>query len=180
MLVSSIFSFSQCFPKLSSLKSGLRVKDYVAMPPFHRACVQRLSSPKTWYLKFKRNMMVVQGQHVEPEWHWPLTLGLPERMFQLAYLQEMENNCVKSFWNSSTIVEVMILTNSDTRVHKHTQTHTPNCHGNNFVSLTASGLDKKGYRDNSGLFYIRNQPKRRHIHIYQNFFENNLNLSLRM
>ena len=80
---------------------------------------------------------------------WPssvtLTLGLPEWMLQMVHVHIMENNCVKLFWNPSTIVEVMVLTNSDGPMHRCMQwfTHTPNCHCDNYVLLTTSGLHKK-------------------------------------
>ena len=70
-------------------------------------------------------------------------------MFQMAHLHVIENNCVKSFGNPSTFVEVMIRTNSNARthartsIHPRTHKHTPNYHSNNYVSLTATGLDKK-------------------------------------
>ena len=52
---------------------------------------------------------------------WPssvtLTLCLPEQMFQMAHLHIMVNNCVKLFWNPSTIIEVMVLTFSGTHTH---------------------------------------------------------------
>ena len=47
-----------------------------------------------------------------------LTLGLPEQIFQMAHLHEMENSGVKFFCNPSTIVEVMAWTNSDTHLHQ--------------------------------------------------------------
>ena len=46
-----------------------------------------------------------------------LTLGLPEQMFKMAHLHMMDNNCVKSFWNPSTIVEVIVRTNLDAHTH---------------------------------------------------------------
>ena len=58
---------------------------------------------------------------------WPsrvtLTLGIPERMFQMAHLNVMENNWVKIFWNLSTTVEVTVRTNSDRRTHRHMHIH---------------------------------------------------------
>ena len=48
---------------------------------------------------------------------WPssvtLTLGLPERIFQITHLPRMENNCVTSFWSPLTTAEAMVQTNSD-------------------------------------------------------------------
>ena len=68
-----------------------------------------------------------------------LTLGLPERMFQMAHLHQMENNCVIILLKSiHKIVEVTVQTNSDGRTHAHT----PTCHSDNYVSVNASGLDK--------------------------------------
>ena len=68
-------------------------------------------------------------------------LGLPEQMFQMTHLHMMKNNCVKLFQNPSTIVEVLVRTNLDA----HTDVHTPNCHRDNYVSLTARGLNIKYY-----------------------------------
>ena len=55
----------------------------------------------------------------------------------------MENNCVKLFKKPSTIVEFMVLTNSDGWMHAETDAHTytkPSlC--DNYVLLTASRLD---------------------------------------
>ena len=48
-----------------------------------------------------------------------LTLDLPEGMFQMAHLHVMENNCVKLAWNQSTIIEVMVQTYLDGRMHIH-------------------------------------------------------------
>ena len=43
-----------------------------------------------------------------------LTLGQPERMFQMSNLHVIENNCVKLFLNTATIiVEGMVRNNSD-------------------------------------------------------------------
>ena len=53
----------------------------------------------------------------------------------------MENNCVKLFRNPSATVKVMVQTVSDGWTHKGT--HTPNCHFDNYVLLTASRLNKK-------------------------------------
>ena len=73
-----------------------------------------------------------------------LTFDLSKWNLQMAYLLKMENNCVKTFWNPSTTVEVMVPTNSDERTHRHT----PSCSCNNhYVSLTASGLDKKPWEN---------------------------------
>ena len=76
---------------------------------------------------------------------WPsnmsLTLGLPERMFQMAHLHAIKNSCTKSFWKSSTTVEVMVQTNSDGCTH----TYTPNCHCDNEVLFNASRRYKNKY-----------------------------------
>ena len=75
-----------------------------------------------------------------------LDLSLPERMFQIANLHVMKNNCVKLIRNPSAIVEVMVRTNSNGRTDERTQAlthpHTPNCHCDSYVSLAASRLDK--------------------------------------
>ena len=42
-------------------------------------------------------------------------------MFQMAHLHLTENICVKLFWNPSTIVEVMVWTNSDRCTHERRQ-----------------------------------------------------------
>ena len=89
---------------------------------------------------------------------WPLsvtlTMGLPERMFQMAHLHVMENHCVKLIWNLSTSVKVMVLKNSDSHMHTQMHSHTPNWHCDNYVSLTASSLDnEKSLHTTNETFY---------------------------
>ena len=49
-----------------------------------------------------------------------LNFDLPKCMFQMAHLHVMEDNCVKIFWNPTTIVNAMVRTNSDGRRDAHT------------------------------------------------------------
>ena len=90
---------------------------------------------------------------------WPssVTLGLTEQMFQMAHLHMKENSCIKLFWNPSAIVEVMVETNSDGCTHALMHTYTGKCHCDNYVSLTASGLDKKA-EDSKGHTNARKIP----------------------
>ena len=78
-----------------------------------------------------------------------LTLGLPERIFQIAHLLIMEkilSNCFEIHCIIIVYIEVMVQTNLDRRTHAsmNSHTHTPNCHYDNYVSHTTSGLDKNG------------------------------------
>ena len=54
-----------------------------------------------------------------------LDLGPTWPNVSMAHLLVMENNCAKSFWNPSTIVEVMVQTNLDGWKHacRHGHTH---------------------------------------------------------
>ena len=77
-----------------------------------------------------------------------LTLGLPDRMFQMVHLHMIEKNCIKLFRNSSSIVEVMVWKYLDgghthTWTHAHMHAHSPNCHCDDYVLLTATKLDNK-------------------------------------
>ena len=65
-------------------------------------------------------------------------------MFQMSHLCVIENSCVKIVRNPSKIVEVMVLTNSDRRMQARMHAHTPNYHCDNYVLLTAGGLNKNG------------------------------------
>ena len=73
---------------------------------------------------------------------WPssvtLTFNLPEQMFQMSFVLLKDNNCAKLFWNPCRNVQVMVWTNPDACMHAHT----PNRNCNNYVSLTARGLNK--------------------------------------
>ena len=71
-------------------------------------------------------------------WSSSVTLTLLERMLQIAHLHVIENNCAKLFCNPSTTAQVMVRKNSD----RHMHAHTPNCHCDNCVLLTESGLYK--------------------------------------
>ena len=86
---------------------------------------------------------------------WPSSVtsifNLPQKLFQMALLLLKENNCAKLFWNQC--INFMARTNPDgrmracttqTRTHTH-NAHSPNWSCDNYVSLTACGLDKNVY-----------------------------------
>ena len=80
---------------------------------------------------------------------WPssvtLTLGQAEWMFQMAHLNMIENNSLKLFWNSSTIVELQKLLSGSIWMdaHTHWRMHIRKLLFNNYVLLTPSGPDNK-------------------------------------
>ena len=54
---------------------------------------------------------------------WPWPCAYLNECFKMAHLHVMANNCFKLFWNPSTIVEVMVQTNSNGRMDTCTQKH---------------------------------------------------------
>ena len=63
-----------------------------------------------WPYSSTDNLYNRVGSIMEKQDRMTLTLGLPEQMFQLAYLLIMENNCAHLYWNPSKIVGVMVQT----------------------------------------------------------------------
>ena len=65
-------------------------------------------------------------------------------MFQMALVIPKDNDCAKLFLDSCINVQVMARTNPDGRTN--TACTCIELSGNNYISLTASGLDEKKYK----------------------------------